>query len=95
MKRLAVSLQFQKQFKKLALQTQQKTIAALKNFLEALESRYIPAGLGFKKINGDKYEIRADIKTRIVMKLDADTFVCHLVGNHEDVKRYLRNYRHK
>ncbi len=29
------------------------------------------------------------------MKADGDMLVCHLVGNHDDVKRYLRTYRNK
>lgn len=95
MKNLAVSRHFQKQLKKLSRQDQEKTTATLKEFLRALQGDSMSAGLGFKKINGDKYEIRVDIKMRIVMKKDGDTFVCHLIGNHEDVKRYLRDYRNK
>ena len=55
----------------------------------------IPAGYGFKKINGDKYEIRVDRRIRIIMKADGETLVCHVIGDHEDVKRYLRVYRTK
>ena len=95
MKSLASSKQFQGQFKKLPPQEQQKASDVLKKFLSALNSGTLPSGLGFKKINGDKYEIRVDIRKRIVMKAEADTLVCHLIGDHEDVKRYLRNYRNK
>ncbi len=95
MRKLSVSGHFQKQLKKLHRQDQEKVTAALKTFLEKLQGGSLPAGLGFKKINGDKYEIRVDLHNRIVMKLDGDTFVCHLVGNHEAVKRYLRDYRNR
>ena len=95
MKRLAASSHFQKQLKKLPRIDQQKIVETLKDFLESLKTGKIAAGYGFKKINGDKFEIRADIKPRIVMKLDGDTFVCHMVGNHEDVRRYLRTQRSK
>ena len=67
----------------------------LKSFLEGLNKGSLPAGLGLKKINGDKYEVRVDIRNRIVMKLDGDTFICHLVGDHNVVKRYLRDYRNR
>ena len=93
MKELAVSKHFQKQLKKLSHQDQRKVNAVLKEFLEFLARGDLPSSLGFKKINGDKYEIRVDIRNRIVMKLEGDTFVCHLVGNHDAVKRYLRDYR--
>ena len=94
-KHLAVSSHFQKQLTKLSAHDQQKAAPSLKAFLSALQSGHLSAGYGFKKINGDKYELRVDIRTRIVMKADGETLVCHLIGNHEDVKRYLRTYRNK
>lgn len=93
MKKLAASKQFQKQLKKLPPRDQNKVAAVLKAFLEYLHPGNLRAGLGFKKINGDKHEVRVDLHTRIVMKLEGDTFVCHLVGNHDAVRRYLRDYR--
>lgn len=95
MKQLAVSSHFQKQLRKLPRQNQEKATEALKKLLESLSTGKMAAGLGFKKINGDKYEIRVDIRNRIVMKAESDTLVCHLIGNHETVKRYLRDYRNK
>lgn len=95
MKYLAASNHFRGQLKKLPRQDQQKTLQVLKEFLAALNSGKIPAGYGFKKINGDKYEIRVDIRKRIVMKAEGDTLVCHVIGDHEEVCRYLRDYRNK
>ena len=95
MRYLAVSKYFQKQLKGFSSQDRQKVNRVLKLLLQGLESGEIPAGLGFKKINGDKYEIRVDIRNRIVMKTDGDMLVCHLVGNHETVKRFLREFRNK
>ena len=95
MKQLAVSNHFRKQLRKLSSHDQQKAAATLKGFLAALTAGSIPSGYGVKKINHDKYELRVDIRIRIVMKADGDTLVCHVIGNHEDVRRYLRAYRHK
>ena len=95
MTQLAVSHHFKKQLKKLPPQDQEKALAVLKQFLAALQGNQIPPGFGFKKINGDKYEIRVDIRRRILMKSEGDTLVCHLIGNHEDIKRYLREYRNR
>lgn len=67
----------------------------MKGFLAALQAGSVPAGYGFKKINGDKYELRVDLKLRIVMKSDGETLVCHLIGDHDEVKRYLREYRNE
>jgi len=94
-KRLAVSHHFRKQLKKLPPQDRAKAVRTLKEFLTALATGAVPVGFGLKKINGDKYEIRVDLRMRIVMKAEGDTFVCHLVGDHDDVRRYLRAYRRK
>ena len=87
MKRLAASTHFQKQLKKLPSREQQHAQAVLKDFLAALHVGAIPVGPGFKKINGDKYELRVGLKIRIAMKAEADTLVCHVIGNHEEVRR--------
>ena len=93
MKNLASSKHFQKQLKKLPHQDQLNAIEALKNLLSALKQGEIPKGLGFKKINGDKYEIRVGFRIRIAMKADHDTLICHVIGNHETIRQYLKDYR--
>ena len=95
MRRLGASRHFQKQLKKLPIPDQIKVVEKLKGFLKALSQSAIPAGYGFKKVNGDKYEIRVDQRIRVLMKLDQDVFVCHVVGGHEEIRRYLRDYRHQ
>ena len=95
MRCLAASKYFQKQLKALSTQDREKVNRVLKLLLQGLGSGEMSAGLGFKKINCDKYEIRVDIRNRIVMKADGDTLICHLIGNHEAVKRFLREFRNK
>lgn len=46
-----------------------------------------------RKINSDKYEFRVSSRIRIVVKQEKDTFYLVLVGSHNDVRRYLREYR--
>ena len=93
MKHLASSNHFQRLLRKLPRNDQERAADALKRLLEALRTGVLPAGLGLKKINGDKYELRVDLRLRIVMKADGDTLVCHLIGNHDEVRRYLRSFR--
>ena len=52
-----------------------------------------PQGLGFKKINHDKYEFRVDIRLRVIVKAENDDYYLVLAGNHDEVKRYLRHFR--
>ena len=93
MRQLVASNHFRKQLKRLSAHDQQQVTTALKEFLAALTVGQLPTGYGFKKINHDKHELRLDIRTRIVMKAEGDTLVCHVIGDHEDVRRYLRAYR--
>ena len=95
MKNLAVSKHFQKQLHRLSGQDREKAAEALKSFLAALKRGEIPKGLGFKKINGDKYEIRVGLKIRIAMKFEQDSFVCHVIGDHEAIRHYLSFYRNR
>ena len=95
MRQLVASTHFRKQLNKLSTHDQQKVTTALKEFLAALTVGQLPSGYGFKKVNHDKYELRVDIRLRIAMKAEGHTLICHLVGNHEDIKRYLRDYRNK
>ena len=95
MRQLAASAHFRKQLKRLSSRDRQQVTTALKEFLAALTQGCLPAGYAFKKINHDKYALRLDIRLRIVMKAEGDTLICHLVGNHEDVRRYLRDSRNK
>lgn len=93
MRQLVASTHFRKQLKRLSARDQQHVTAALKEFLAGLNEGKLPMGYGLKKINHDKYELRLDIRLRIAMKAEGDMLVCHLIGNHEDIKRYLRDYR--
>ena len=95
MKHLVSTEQFQKQLKKLSSGQQQRTIKALKKLRAFVEQEKIPQGLGFKKINGDKYEIRVDIRLRIALKKEGGVLACVLIGNHDEIKHYLKNYRNK
>jgi mRNA-degrading endonuclease RelE of RelBE toxin-antitoxin system len=70
---------------------------SLKKSLEQLNSFLLtgslPKGLGLKKLEIGIYEIRVNIRMRIIMKVEDDVFYLVLAGSHSDVKRYLRSYR--
>lgn len=93
MRRLAASTHFQRPLRRLSPLDQANATSALKRLLAALTSQQLAVGAGFKKINGDKYELRVGLRLRIVMKLEGDTLVCHLIGGHDEMRRYLRQSR--
>ena len=86
---------FERTFKKLDTHERASVISTLRVFSAYLSGAQKTIGLGFKKINCDKYELRADIRVRIVLKRIEDTYYLIMVGNHDDVVRYLKEYRHR
>jgi hypothetical protein len=93
MKSIVILPSFEKAFKKLSPLERKQTAESLDVFNAMLVTGHCPAGLGFKKINHDKYELRSTIRLRVVIKSSGDIYYVVLVGNHDAVKRYLREYR--
>jgi mRNA-degrading endonuclease RelE of RelBE toxin-antitoxin system len=93
LRNLEFSQRFQKQLRQLSAHDQKRALETLKEFRRALQAGPMPEGLGFKKIGEDKYEIRVDLRIRIAMKRDGDALVLHVIGSHENIRDYLKNYR--
>ena len=53
--------------------------------------RQIHQGLGLKRLRGDFWELRKGIKARILFRWQSDLVEFVLAGNHDDVKRFLKN----
>jgi len=93
-KRVLILPSFDRSLKKLTPQDRKKLSYSLEAFNCFLLSGEAPQGLGFKKINHDKYEFRVDIRLRVVVKVENDDdYYLVLAGNHDEVKRYLRHFR--
>lgn len=93
MRHVVILSSFERTFKKLDPAARRKVAQSLEQFNEFLVSGRVSGGLGLKKINHDKYEFRVDIRLRIVMKLEKDIFYLVLVGSHDEIKKYLRDFR--
>lgn len=93
MKKIVPLSSFERSAKKLDRKTRELLTKSLEAFNSFLVTGQFPAGFRFKKINHDKYEFRIDIRLRVVVKEERDTFYLVLVGNHDEVRRYLREYR--
>ncbi len=55
------------------------------------KDRQIHQGLGLKRLMGDFWEVRKGIKVRILFRWTGDLVEFVLAGNHNDVKRFLKN----
>ena len=55
------------------------------------KDRQIHQGLGLKRLMGDFWEVRKGIKVRILFRWTGNLIEFVLAGNHDDVKRFLKN----
>jgi len=49
-------------------------------------------GYGLKHLRWDLWEVRVNIKYRIIFKFTDDLVQFIIVGNHEDILRFLKRY---
>lgn len=55
------------------------------------QDREIQKGIGLKRLRGDFWEIRKGLKARILFRWQDDLVEFVLAGDHNDIKRYLKN----
>lgn len=81
---------FDRTFQKLPKERQkriQKVLNALVNFFETGRRT---KGLGLKQLRGNFWELRAGLKDRIIFQLELDKVSFLTVGNHDEIRRYLK-----
>ncbi len=55
------------------------------------QDRLVHKGIGLKRLKGDFWEIRKGLKARILFRWQGDLLEFILAGDHNDIKRYLKN----
>jgi len=93
MKQIVILPSFERSLRKLTPAQKKQVTECLEVFNQFLISGHMPYGLGFKKINHDKFEFRVDIRIRIILKVEGNDYYLVLVGNHDDVRKYLKSFR--
>ena len=81
---------FQRGFGRLPTPLQEKTWYQLHAFLEHVGSPTKPKSLRLKKLPHGNFEISINMDLRVLFQLHGDALVLVLLGDHEDVRRYLR-----
>ena len=81
---------FRRGFEKLSRPLQEKTWYQLNTFLEHIGSPVKPKLLRLKKLPHSTFEISINMDVRVLFQLHGDAIVLVLLGDHEDVRRYLR-----
>ena len=81
---------FVKQLRELRGKEAEAAEKALIRFQHFSQTGEKPEGLGFKKLAEDKFEIRVDIRKRIVMKKIGSDYYLALYGDHNTIERFLK-----
>lgn len=68
--------------------------ATLNKIKEYVETNHTSYGLRIKRLSQRIYEARINIHLRIAYFKDKDMVKFFCLGNHDDVKRCLKNLRH-
>jgi mRNA-degrading endonuclease RelE of RelBE toxin-antitoxin system len=93
MKKILILPSFEHSIERLNRQERKQLAKSLHAFNDFIIAGKAPFGFRFKKIDYDKYEFRVNIKLRLIVKEADDAFYLVLAGSHDEVKRYLKNFR--
>lgn len=82
---------YDRSFKKLDRAIQEKTISAINGLIDFLRTHQKPEGLGLKKVYKNYWEIRLDIRNRLIFELSGESINIAFVGGHNAVKTFLKS----
>ena len=89
MKQVLILPSFERSVKRLTTLEKKALGKSLETFNSFLVSGHLPHGFRLKKIGPDHYEFRIDIRLRVILKSEPGVYYLVLVGNHNEVRRYL------
>ena len=83
---------FLKTFDKLSRKDQELALKTDQLVKEYLNSNKAPFGLRIRQLHKGIYEARLSDRLRIVWSKENDEITFALLGNHEEVRRFLKNF---
>ena len=81
---------YDRSFKRLTPPQQENCIKAIDALIEFIKRGKKPQKLGLKKARTSYWEIRLDVKNRIIFEFKGDAINIVFVGDHTGAKRFLR-----
>lgn len=81
---------FQRTFQSLPESRRERVIEAMEKLDRLFTKGEKPLGLGLKPLRHGILEIRAGLLDRILFRREGDLIQFLLVGNHNDIKRFLK-----
>ena len=85
------SERFKAQSRALPVGRQKLVADAMAALNDAFGKPHLHSGLGIRRLKRDYFEFRVDRDTRILFKLEGSTAAILLMGNHDDIRRYIKN----
>ena len=82
---------FDKTFKRLELIRKKRVMNAVSLLIDFFDTGKKAKGLGLKHLRENFWEVRADIKDRILFTLKEELVSFVIVGDHDEIKRFLKN----
>jgi hypothetical protein len=82
--------EFLKTFDKCAKQLQEKILDSIQHVTTFYETQKAAFGLRIKKIGPNTFEARVSDKIRIVWIKDSFNIYFSLIGNHNEVRRFIK-----
>ena len=89
---------FHKALRKLPPHEQLRVAEAIDQVVSFFETRQAPEGLGLKKLFshhelGAVFETRTSLSLRMLFSVQRDQTIFHMVGNHDEVRRFIRTFQ--
>ena len=83
---------YERSLKKLDPAVKEKVKVAVNKYVDFFESGQRPHGLGLKRLTRHIWEIRVDLKIRVMFRFEDDLVQWGFVGNHDDIKNFLKTF---
>lgn len=90
--KIVITENFQKDVKKVSSEQLSQLFSIILKLPKQLGQVHEHTGIGLRKIHASGiYEARLGLGLRMIMGFDKESIYLHRVGNHDDIRRYLRN----
>ena len=95
--RFEYAARFEDTLRRVPAHDQRRTAETIEQRVRYFETRQAPQGLGLKKLNhghgGAVLEARISRARRLLFIVRQDVVLFAMVGNHEDVRRFIRSFQ--
>ena len=83
--------QFRRRARQLSEGQRQQLAVAADALRDAFGRPHRHSGLGIRRLDGNLYEFRVGRDLRVVFELQGSTAELGMIGNHDDIRKYLKN----